>query len=922
MFIIAEDYADWDVVMHEYGHYISDKFGILNSEGGDHFSGDDLSVTRNSKSVGTKLAWNEGVATYFGLSAQMYFNLIAETNPIPNVGDSTYDDTIDASISYDVKSRRIGESNEATIAGLLISLVDGKSANDLCDFDYQEIWNIIINNKTKIIDSFVEELYEDKDSYIKDIAFNLSHFFIAPAPNESSTGKIYSFNNFTFYWTAQGAQGSYQQNEFILHFYDKDLNLIYKTGKINNTQYTPTDSEWNKILSTSGDYLYWSVEGFSTYEFTTGGYLSKFVRLDKPAITNLSLNSSINGSITLGSFIWYKFKAPYSGTFNFETTGTTDTVGELFNNILAGRSTLGRLNNATYDDDAGEGTNFKTSYNLVKDQIVYIRVRGFNWDRTGNFSLKVERDVENVYNINCHSTQSEMASLSAGKEIFYSINVNCNVMYEIRSSANSSIQMSLYDVNMNLISSSPNMFSNNTIAIFNRRLQVGTYYLKLNFASSIEGGDITTTIKSTETEQIWIGSNKNVLTHLHNGLNKYVFYNNYNSQFVNLTLTAIKNGGMVTYPEGVIIVKDYNGDILEKINLDGFYNPAQNKNNVNSLIVFLPYIGKYEIEVHFTDTNISSLMLNLSSIESFDKDLFTLSESTNTNISNFSNISKGDEMQKITLKQAGRFNFAITGLNDSTFIIIKERIRVDGEIYYDTIYAQPIGDNFSYTKDLVEGIYYIGYINAEKGQIISLNITREVTQHGEYNLLPDPLVGFISGSEVNLNGGNKEENTITQGFTRLIYLASGDSRLDYDWYSSNTNVAIITDYGTVLGLQVTQDTVVKIMAVKRTDPSIVFVKEFIIKKDLKTFYSDPIVYNLSMTVTSGSGETQSIDLSSLLVPIKLLQHYNWSSNSSLVTVDTWGRIYAYPNSVGQSFTITGNYKFNSRVKIYINVTVV
>ena len=79
------------------------------------------------------------------------------------------------------------------------------------------------------------------------------------------------------------------------------------------------------------------------------------------------------------------------------------------------------------------------------------------------------------------------------------------------------------------------------------------------------------------------------------------------------------------------------------------------------------------------------------------------------NISNFGSISKGDEVQKIILKQAGRFDFAITGLNDSTFIILKERVRVDGEIYYDTIYAQPIGATFSKTIDLVEGNILYGF---------------------------------------------------------------------------------------------------------------------------------------------------------------------------------------------------------------------
>ena len=108
----------------------------------------------------------------------------------------------------------------------------------------------------------------------------------------------------------------------------------------------------------------------------------------------------------------------------------------------------------------------------------------------------------------------------------------------------------------------------------------------------------------------------------------------------------------------------------------------------------------------------------------------------------------------------------------------------------------------------------MGSINATKGQIMSLTITKKVTQYGEYNLIPASVVGFLCGTEVTLNGRNKGKNTITQGFTRLIYLTDEDSRLDYDWYSGNSKMAIITDYGTVLGLPMIQETLVKIIAVK------------------------------------------------------------------------------------------------------------
>jgi hypothetical protein len=228
---------------------------------------------------------------------------------------------------------------------------------------------------------------------------------------------------------------------------------------------------------------------------------------------------------------------------------------------------------------------------------------------------------------------------------------------------------------------------------------------------------------------------------------------------------------------------------------------------------------------------------------------------------------------------------------------------------------------YSKLFSLTEGTYYIGYINANLSDNIIFRITRKITSFGSDYLLPDPDNVVLYGSEITLNGGEKNSNVVTQGFTRLIYLSNEESRLDYYWYSSNENVARITDFGTVMALSVTQDTTVKIMAVNINNPSATYVKEFVIKKDLKTFTSDPLEYHLMLTMGIGTTNITQISLSSLNVPINWLQYYNWASSSDQLDVDQFGRIYAYPSASGHMYTITGTYKLNSRVKIHINVTI-
>lgn len=57
------------------------------------------------------------------------------------------------------------------------------------------------------------------------------------------------------------------------------------------------------------------------------------------------------------------------------------------------------------------------------------------------------------------------------------------------------------------------------------------------------------------------------------------------------------------------------------------------------------------------------------------------------------------------------------------------------------------------------------------------------------------------------------------------------SRLDYDWYSNNENVAVVSQYGTVLAKPFDSNTIVTIYAVLKKDPSVVYRTTFTILND-------------------------------------------------------------------------------------------
>ena len=84
-----------------------------------------------------------------------------------------------------------------------------------------------------------------------------------------------------------------------------------------------------------------------------------------------------------GEYHWYHFKAPESGQYKFYTINSMDTYGELFNEIVPAHETEGRLK---FNDDSGDALNFSIIYPLLKGQTIYLRISGFNWNRTGSYT--------------------------------------------------------------------------------------------------------------------------------------------------------------------------------------------------------------------------------------------------------------------------------------------------------------------------------------------------------------------------------------------------------------------------------------------------------------------------------------------------------------------------------------------------------
>ena len=275
---------------------------------------------------------------------------------------------------------------------------------------------------------------------------------------------------------------------------------------------------------------------------------------------------------------------------------------------------------------------------------------------------------------------------------------------------------------------------------------------------------------------------------------------------------------------------------------------------------------------------------------------------------------KGYAMYKLNVLNSGKFDF-ITETNHLTDIRIYNSTM---NLIYDNEEVVSSTES-SINASLDEGVYYlrVSFKDSYSSGSIRTKIKRVIY---DLNLGDSILADYTySGSEVYLNDGIPGESTITEGFTRYLFLnpsvAPSTSRLDYDWYSSDPNKAMITQYGTLLALNGDGRPQVTITAIYKWDKAYVFTKTFTILNDNETYESSPI--NIYQTMTVQKEKKTLITLPGN-APYNYNQYYVWKSNTTNVAVSSYGTVTAYQSGTAE---ITGTYKYNERIKIIIALTI-
>ncbi len=298
--VTSSAYYSWDVILHEYGHFIQDIYNMGDNPGGTHYinsnmidfysTDEDHSYKLSkAKDHGCRIAWAEGWATYFGVAAQVHQDVASMG--VPYAGDASYDDVY-KNIHYDSEaSSGCGEGNELAVTCVLWDLMDSSSttgakseAYDNVSLGHATVWNYTVDSSAKTFSDFMEYVYSQvSSSNYRNIGSILGKQKITPdtLKTNGSTSTNYSISSDappTFGWTA--TIGSTQcADRYMVQIYDLSMNLITSSLVSTSVQsLTISKGDWEKIKANYSNGFYWCIQVTPSSEPATGPYYSQIIR--------------------------------------------------------------------------------------------------------------------------------------------------------------------------------------------------------------------------------------------------------------------------------------------------------------------------------------------------------------------------------------------------------------------------------------------------------------------------------------------------------------------------------------------------------------------------------------------------------------------------------------------------------------------
>ena len=316
----ADDWQDWDVLQHEYGHVLALNNNLQGGILGDShkFGVDNIGKPGNDlgNDKGTRLAWQEGLATYLSLSAQDAGNLRTVIPGLPaELGDEFYDDTVDVPLHVSIENRgaNVGEGDEASVMRILWDLYDTDTENYFHDDEYSDKWALgdkevfdLMKGNATLRDFWSDVVDKHAPSFKlrAELGEVLEEYGVSNILTNPMDNAVVNIGKITFVFTEQNSTLS---NLFkILVFDELFTTIVDQSPTLNDIfswtsaiDFSPGKYNWvalnNSVLDTSIDLKksYWSGSyQFSVVPepgvlllFTTGLVLISLVRSRRRAIS-------------------------------------------------------------------------------------------------------------------------------------------------------------------------------------------------------------------------------------------------------------------------------------------------------------------------------------------------------------------------------------------------------------------------------------------------------------------------------------------------------------------------------------------------------------------------------------------------------------------------------------------------------------
>lgn len=258
----------WDIILHEYGHFVANHFDITPLLAINHTTSQNLIsflatdngietiLSGDPKKDGCKLAWQEGWAHYFSISAQVHQN--ADDLGLNGVGNASFEgyhiENIDNTTSK-------GEGHELAVARALWDMADvhnsteGATDNDPINWGFFKVWNYSIDSDAQTFSDFVQYAYgliSNTSVTFKNIGYILgTHRISADLISIPTT-------QYSAYFTMRPAYSdTYVLNTCYLEIYNLNMQRIYQFNIASDAYtYEINSGLWQSLCSQYSDGLY------------------------------------------------------------------------------------------------------------------------------------------------------------------------------------------------------------------------------------------------------------------------------------------------------------------------------------------------------------------------------------------------------------------------------------------------------------------------------------------------------------------------------------------------------------------------------------------------------------------------------------------------------------------------------------------